>query len=243
VVRPDRRWSGVLLGVAAGVKLTPVVLVVLLVLVGRRSAAARAVLVFAATVVVGFLVAPGSSGLYWSDRLVDASRVGPPALAHNQSAYGALTRLLEREPPTVVWLTVAGVLALGTLLVAARWWHRGDRVLATCLGALAMLVASPVAWSHHWVWAVPLTLALWEHSRVAAGLCCAVFVTRPFVWLPWGEGRELAWSWPEHLLGDAYLVGAVAVVAWAAQATRRSEAGVLPGITVGGQAQLSSQGR
>ena len=35
----------------------------------------------------------------------------------------------------------------------AVWWRRGDRLLGTCLGAVAMLLASPVAWSHHWVWA------------------------------------------------------------------------------------------
>ena len=43
LVRPERRWSGVLVGIAAGVKLTPLVFVVLLVLVGRRTAAGRAV--------------------------------------------------------------------------------------------------------------------------------------------------------------------------------------------------------
>ena len=39
---PERRWSGVLVGIAAGVKLTPLLFVVLLVLVGRRTAAGRA---------------------------------------------------------------------------------------------------------------------------------------------------------------------------------------------------------
>ena len=244
VVRPDRRWSGLLLGLAAGVKLTPLVFVVLLVLIGRRSVAARAVLVFAATVAVGFVVAPASSTAYWSDRLVDATRVGPPALAHNQSAYGALTRLLDGEPPTLLWLAVAGALSLVTLLVAAHWWRRGDRVLGTCLAALAMLVASPIAWSHHWVWAVPLSLALWERSRVVAIAWVAVFVARPFVWLPYGEGRELAWSWPEHLVGNAYLICAIGVVAWAAaQAARLQGTSVLPGMTVGGHSQPSSQGR
>ena len=162
---PARRWSGVLLGIAAGVKLTPLVFVVLLVLIGRRSAARRAALAFAGTVAVGFLVAPGWAARYWADGLVDARRVGPPALAHNQSAYGALTRLLDGPPPTLLWLAVAGPLALATLVVGAGWWRRGDRVLGTCLGAMAMLLASPISWSHHWVWAVPVALVLWERSR------------------------------------------------------------------------------
>ena len=49
------------------------------------------------------------------------------------------------------------------------------------IGALAMLLASPVAWSHHWVWAVPIALGLWERSRGAAAMWTAVFVARPIL--------------------------------------------------------------
>jgi alpha-1,2-mannosyltransferase len=78
-----------------------------------------------------------------------------------------------------------------------------------------MLLASPVAWSHHWVWAVPVAIVLWEGSRWAAGAWVAVFVTRPILWPPWGEGRELGWNAAEHLVGNAYLLAAVVVVVWA----------------------------
>lgn len=214
LLRPERRLSGVALGIAAGVKLTPLVFVVLLVLAGRRATAARAVLAFGCTVAVGFVAMPGSAA-YWTDRLLDPSRVGPPALAHNQSVYGALTRLLDSPPSPHLWLAVAGPLALAVVLVAAVWWRRGDRVLGTCLGAVAMLLASPVAWSHHWVWAVPVALVLWERNRWAAAAWTAVFVARPILWPPWGEGRELEWSAPEHLVGNAYLLAALALAAWA----------------------------
>ena len=190
LMRPDRRWSGVLTGIAAGLKLTPLVFVVLLLLVGRRAAAGRAALAFTATVAVGFVVMPGSAGTYWADSLLDARRVGPPALAHNQSVYGALTRLLDGPPPTWMWLAVAGPISLAVLIVGARWWRRGDRVLGTCLAALAMLFASPVSWTHHWVWAVPVALALWARNRWAAAAWAAVFVARPVVWPPYGRGRE-----------------------------------------------------
>jgi len=218
LVIPDRRLSGVLIGIAAGVKLTPLVFVVLLVLVGRRTSAGRAVLAFLGTVVVGFVAMPGSSATYWTDGLVDASRVGPPALAHNQSVFGALTRLLDGTPPTLLWLALAGPLSVGVLVVAAAGWRRGDRVLGTCLGALAMLIASPVSWSHHWVWVVPIALALWERSRLAAAAWTAVFVARPIVWPPWGQRREYGWNATDHLVGNAYLIAAIVVAAWAAVA-------------------------
>jgi alpha-1,2-mannosyltransferase len=216
LVRPERRSSGVLVGLAAGVKLTPLVFVVLLLMVRRRDAGLRAAATFAATVAVGFALMPSQAATYWSDRLLDGTRVGPPELAHNQSVYGALSRLLGESPPTALWLAVAGPLATGTLVVAALWWRRGDRILGTGLAALAMLIASPVSWSHHWVWAVPLALAVWPRSRTVAVAWAAVFVARPILWPPWGQGREHDWDAADHLVGDAYLLAALLLVVWAA---------------------------
>ena len=215
VVRPDRRTAGILVGVAAGIKLAPLIFVVLLVLVGRRAAAARAVVTFVGTVLLGLVAVPGAT-TYWGERLVDPTRVGPPSLAHNQSVTGTLTRLLDGPPPTMLWLIVAGPLALATVLIAAAWWRRGDRVLATCLGAVAMLIASPISWSHHWVWVVPVALAVWERSRIAATLWAAVFVARPILWPQWGEKREYGWHWYEHVYGNAYLLAAVVLTSWLA---------------------------
>ena len=216
LVRPDRRWSGVLVGIAAGVKLTPLVFVVLLVLAGRRMAAGRALLAFAVTVAIGFAVIPGSARTYWTHNLVKAGRIGPPELAHNQSVFGLLTRLLDGPPPTLLWLAVAGPLALAVVALGAVWWRRGDRVLGASLAAMAMLLASPVSWSHHWVWAVPIGLMLWERSRWAGVAWTAVFVARPFVWPPWGERREYQWGPIEHIVGNAYLLAALALAIWAA---------------------------
>ncbi len=195
--------------------------VVLLVLIGRRTAAGRAVLAFVCTVAVGFLAMPGSAATYWTDGLFNARRVGPPALAHNQSVYGALTRLLDGQPPPLLWLAVTGPLSLAILVVGAGGWRRGDRVLGTCLGATAMLLASPISWSHHWVWAVPVALALWERSRWAAAAWTAVFVARPFVWLPYSHSREYGWSPYDHVVGNAYLLAALALSVWAAAALYR----------------------
>jgi len=228
VLQPERRWSGLLVGIAAGVKLTPLLFVVLLAVVGLRSAAGRALLAFAGTVALGFAVTPGSAATYWSDGLLDAARVGPPALAHNQSVYGALARLLDGRPPTLLWLAVAGPLTVGVLLLAAAWWRR-DRLFAICLAALATLVASPVSWSHHWVWAVPVALVLWEGSRWVGALWTSVFVARPILWPPWGQGREYAWSPLDHLVGNAYLLAALAVALRAGRDQARARRGCHPG--------------
>ncbi len=226
--RRDSRWSGLLVGIAAGLKLTPLVFVVLLLLVGRRATAGRAAMAFASTVVVGFAAMPAQAWEYWSDGLLEGSRVGPPALAHNQSVYGALTRLLDHPPSTVLWVAVAGPLALAVVLVAVHWWRRGDQVLGTCLGAVAMLLASPISWSHHWVWAVPVTMVVWERSRWAAAAWTAVFVARPIIWPAYAQGREYDWSPFEHVVGNAYLLAALALACWAAIALRGNSLGRMP---------------
>jgi alpha-1,2-mannosyltransferase len=220
LLRHDRRWSGVLLGLASGVKLVPLVFVLLLVLVGRRATAGRAVLTFAGTLAVGFVMAPGWAATYWTDGLVDAGRIGPPSLAHNQSVYGALTRLLDGRPPTLVWLAVAVPLSVAVLLVARDLWRRGDPPLGTCLAAVAMLLASPISWSHHWVWAAVLALVLWERRRWLGAAWAAVFVARPMLWPPWGQRREYGWTPVEHLVGNAYLLAALGLSVWAAVACR-----------------------
>ena len=216
LTRPERRFSGVLVGLAAGIKLTPLVFVVLLLLVGRRDAAGRAALTFLVTVAVGFAVSPRGAVSYWTLGLLDADRVGPPWLAHNQSAYGVLTRLLDASPPALLWVGVTLPVVGAALLVAATWWRRGDRLIGTGLAGLAMLLASPVSWSHHWVWAVPVAIALWPHGRGLAVAWTAVFVARPVLWPPWGERRELGWGVLDHLAGNAYVLAAVGLVLWAA---------------------------
>lgn len=216
LLRPERRWAGVLVGVAAGIKLTPLVFVVLLVLVGRRTAAGRAVVTFAATVAVGFVAMPSAAVSYWTDVLWDPSRVGGVEFTSNQSVPGVLTRLLGAEPPTLLWLAIAGPLSLGILLVAAVWWRRGARDLGLCLGAISMLLASPISWSHHWVWAAPIALVL---ARILTPLVTAawlvVFASACIWWPPHREGRELGWSLLDQTMGNAYLWAGLAFAAYA----------------------------
>ena len=144
---------------------------VFLVLVGRRAAAARAVAVFLATVVVGFLLVPASAADYWTHTVWDAGRVGGIEYVRNQSVNGVLTRLLGEEPSTALWFAVAAPLAGAVLLLAAAVWRRGDRDVAVLLAAGSMLLASPISWDHHWVWAAPALLVLVRRAHpVLTGL-------------------------------------------------------------------------
>jgi len=216
LMRIDRRWAGVLIGVAAGIKLTPLLFVFFLVIVGRGRAAVMAVTSFLATVLVGFVVLGSDSASYWTSVLWDPNRVGGVAYAGNQSVLGVMTRLLGEEPSTAVWFVVAGAPALVALLVARSLWLRDERPLAICVAAVGMLVASPISWNHHWVWAVPLAVLLWERSRVAALAWSLVFCSHVIWRPPSADDREVLWNPFEQLIGNAYLWAALVLLAWLA---------------------------
>lgn len=222
VLRPERRSAGVLIGVAAGIKLTPLVFVALLVLAGRRVPATRAATAFAVTVALGFLVAAGDSATYWTHTLWDPARIGGLAFSSNQSVNGVLVRLLGHEPPTLLWLLVAGGAAGALLVLGALWWRRGEADLALVLAALAMLLASPVSWSHHWVWAAPAAVVLWRRSRPVAVAWTALFASACPWWPPHREDRELAWGVLDHAIGNAYVWAALLVAGGAAAAYGRA---------------------
>lgn len=216
---PRRRWSGALVGLAAAVKLTPLVFVVLLLGTGRRGDAARAVVAVVGAGVVGALVAPRSSWDYWTSVLADPERPGSPAFATNQSVSGVLARALGGPAPTLLWLIVAGAVSLGVLALGCVWWRRGDPALGVGLAAVAMLLASPISWSHHWVWALPVALVLLERGpRWAAAGWAAVFVLAPFWLLPHRDDVEYAWSPAQQVVGSAYVVAGVLLAAGAALA-------------------------
>lgn len=228
VLRSERRTAGWLVGIAAGVKLTPLAFVAFLVLVGRPRAALTAVVTFAGSVAVAALVAPQQSWSYWTSVLWDPSRIGGVGFAGNQSVNGTLSRVLGHEAATGLWFVVASLVAGATLLLAAAVWRSPlptARPLGLCIAALAMLFASPISWDHHWVWAVPtaLALALTPHrwARLAAAGWVLLFFSRAIWWAPFRYDREYDWGVLQHVSGDSYVWAAVLLVALVATATLR----------------------
>lgn len=224
------RWSGWLVGLAAGIKLTPVVFVVLLVLVGRRADALRAVSAAAATLLVGVVALPADAAAYWTGALFDTGRIGHTEYVRNQSLRGTLARLLGHEPPTLLWLALAAAAGAALLLLAAAWWRRGEREVAVLLGAGAVLLCSPISWDHHFVWLAPAVVVLARRSWPLAAAVAAFALAGPRVLVPHGSGRELAWTLTDQVAGNGYcwLVLALAVVA-GSRLEREGRSGELEG--------------
>jgi alpha-1,2-mannosyltransferase len=164
------RWSGIGIGLAAGIKLTPALFIVYLLVTRRIRAAMLATGTFAATVGLGFLVAPSDSTRYWlHGRFDDVNRISHDPLA-NTSVSGLLLRL-HGSPMAAT--TVSMVVAAVAVAIAAMAYRRGQAVLAVAIVGLASAAASPFSWSHHWVWFAPLVVHLGYRAYVVGSRTAA----------------------------------------------------------------------
>jgi alpha-1,2-mannosyltransferase len=164
-----RWWHGIGIGVAAGVKLTPLIFIPYLVLVRRYRQAATATAVFAVTVALGYAVLPRDSGRYWADGLVfNANRIVFLGTRGNQSLRGVLTRLAGSVTAgTAPWIAAGVLVLIIGLITAAVLYRAGHPVPGMLACALTGLLVSPLSWDHHWVWVAP-GLALLAHLGAQA---------------------------------------------------------------------------
>jgi alpha-1,2-mannosyltransferase len=211
-------WQGIGTGLAAGIKLTPLIFVAYLAVTGRVRAAMTALGVFAVTVAAGFAWLPARSRAFWLGGVFDnQSRIGNPANPSDQSLAGAVARLAGTgDPPRTWWLVAVLVTGLAGMVVAVWAHRRGHRLAGTMCCAITGLLVSPVSWTHHWVWAVPLlvwlTAAAWRRRSVACGLAVAAgaAVFSGVLSIPW-PGHPAR---PELMLAsDQYVLYGLAVLA------------------------------
>ena len=188
---------GLLIGLAAGLKLLPGVFVVYLVITGRRRAAGVAAATALCTMLAGFAVAPADSWAYWTRLLYDEGRVGRPEMVLNQSLKGAV---LAIPAGSALWLVAALATAVLGTLCAARLYRLDYRLLSLGVYATATLLAAPISWVHYWVWAAPVAIALlsmaWRNRHRTWRL--------PLVLATVGWLLAFA-SWPYRLAAAAWL--------------------------------------
>ncbi|MDI3388175.1 glycosyltransferase 87 family protein [Streptomyces sp. B-S-A8] len=210
--------KGFALGIAAGIKLTPGFFVVYLLLVGRIRTAATATASFVGTVLLGVLVLPGASVEFWTRRMFETGRVGKVWIVDNQSLQGLLARVLRIEEPGLLWAVPALLVAALGLWLARRAHHHGHSQWGLLTAAFTALLISPISWSHHWVWCVPLAALLLAERRVyLAVVVTALFTARTHWLLPHDGELDLQYPWWQQPLASPYpllglaLLGCVAV--------------------------------
>jgi alpha-1,2-mannosyltransferase len=178
----DRPLKGLGVGIAAGIKLVPLIFIPYLLLTRRFRAALLATYTYAATIILGFLVVPGESADWWLRGLfLNDDRTGFVGWGGNQSLCAALTRWDGSvNAATVEGVTVALLVAVIGLTSAVLLDRAGHAMLAILATALVGLLDSPISWDHHWVWVVPGMMAAahygwraWQAGRLSAARWCA----------------------------------------------------------------------
>ena len=233
--------EGWLVGVATAVKLTPAVVAAHNFFAGRRGPGLVAFFSFLAATALGFVLLPAASLEYWV-RLAsgDSGLNSGIVFASNQSVLGMWTRLTGAPGGGGLVLSVA-VVVLG--VAASVLVHRsGEPALALCLAGLTSLLGSPISWSHHYVWVVPLAVALWQARALPAALrwsglgYSAWVAVAPFMWLPMGDDVEFGYTAGQQAVvnggvvaGVALLAGSLAVALGPWGRTRRSNPGAARG--------------
>ncbi|MTK05121.1 glycosyltransferase 87 family protein [Micromonospora sp. CP22] len=175
------RTRGLLVGVAAAVKLTPLLFVLYFLVCGRYRDAARAVAAFVVCGVLALAVLPGESLTYWAGTVTQTSRIGNLASLGNQSVHGMLLRLgMDPAALPVVWAALVVAICAVALLRARALARLGRPGHAAVLVGCATVAASPVSWTHHQVWTVLAAMllvgTLGVARRVAGALLLASMV-------------------------------------------------------------------
>lgn len=218
------RFGGVAIGVAAALKVTPLVLIAALLWSCRRRDGLRALATFVVTGVATAIVLPHETWRFWTRVVFEASDIGGADNPFNASVL-SLTGIVTSNHATqqAMWFVTSAALVVLVAHGAQRLGLQGARrrFEDDVLGAVVVVMnltylVSPLTWVHH-QWFATVALLVW-----------VVRARRPLDWIVVAVG-VLALVDP-LALGESSMLRTVLLVAFSAvsavalpTATRRGE--------------------
>jgi alpha-1,2-mannosyltransferase len=225
--------QGILTGLAAAIKLTPALFVIFMFLIGKRRAAITAIISFAVFTAIGAIFLFRETVIFFGGLSGGDTRTASPLYAGNQSLLGVFFRLGDSSRiTTLLGLAVAAVLAVLGCLVAAHWWRVGEKVFAVAIVGLTTCLASPLSWTHHYVWILPLAMAVLSPgvprwARYLGGFWVIwVCACPPLALLPYGHGQERQYDFLQQVVANlGPVLGVILLVglAWQLVAATRAQ--------------------
>jgi alpha-1,2-mannosyltransferase len=184
---------GYLVGIAMAIKLTPGLFVIYLLLLGRRREALGATATFGVTVAIGWCVLPAASTHFWLHDILAGSGIGGFDHPNNQSMRGLAEQLFGPAAGATVWLLLVPPVFVVGLALARRLANDGRDIAAIGVVGVTMCLVSPVSWTHHWVWVIPLLagIEIARIGRLARNAGYALVVLWTFVRPEWIEAGGL----------------------------------------------------
>lgn len=166
---PDRKRripAGILIGLAAAIKLTPAIFVLMLLILGRKKQVLTAIITFAVLTAIGTAIEPAATVSYLKSLAGGDTHTSGPVYVGNQSLLGVVLRLFgDSHLHTYIGLLISMVVAVIAAIVGAHWWKQGAHVLAIGFVGLGSNLASPLSWTHHFVWVLPVAIAVLYQLR------------------------------------------------------------------------------
>jgi alpha-1,2-mannosyltransferase len=201
---------GILTGLAAAIKLTPLIFILYLVLTRQYRAACWAAGTFTLAGVIAAIVSPTASWLFWTKEMFDPSRAGGLLSISNQNLISAAMRIAHGPVPGSVLVPLLAAVLITGLALSVWAYRTSSQALGVLVCATTGLVVSPITWSHHLVWVVLAIawLALAKdapaHGRRWALVVAIFFWAGPIWWVPVADRGLHEHVW-EIVVGDSFL--------------------------------------
>ena len=179
--RRGHRLTGVGVGLAAAVKLTPMVAVLYFAVARRSRAIVTAMATFVGATLVAWALYPSDSNSYWTDVLFDTSRVGGLDSGYNNSLRRVLTWLpFGNGVQSILWVALCVAIIAVAVWRARIAYERGNDLGALTVVMCAGLLCSPITWSHHLYFLIPALPLLIGDGR-SVGRWVAAALTLPLL--------------------------------------------------------------
>jgi alpha-1,2-mannosyltransferase len=172
-----KRFQGTLVGLAAAIKVTPMIFAVYYLVTGQRRQALNSLASFAAFTAFGALFFPSETLAFWT-RLTSTGQDVDPKLPYNLGIRSMLARIsLDLIHSSWLWAGLGLLLMVVTLWRARKLYRRNQAMEAALVVGAASIVVTPNVLPHYFLW-LPLA-AIWlvmTGTRVAKVLGVAIYL-------------------------------------------------------------------
>ncbi|MDO4909967.1 MAG: glycosyltransferase family 87 protein [Corynebacterium sp.] len=189
----NTRYRGFLIGIAAGIKMTPCVFAIYYLFKKDWRGLIQSIIGFAFTVIVGAIFYPKDSVYFWTSLAFDSNRAVSPNYYRDQSIHGLLSRsFLDFHQLDLVKAPIFLVVVGAGVLMAWFFFKKGEMLLSVATLGLGLHLGMPVANYHHWtvvILVLPVIFGVrgWHLPRIGLALLLGASIylrLRPWNILP-----------------------------------------------------------
>ncbi len=195
------RAQGVLTGIAAAIKIYPIIFIGVWLARRQWRQAITALLSGAATTALAWVLWPKHSTTFFFHRLTSGREISHfHENIHWRSSSSSPYSFFYRPPfDGGSWESTAGLLACLAVAVFGIWvgvrlWHRGYRLTSFVAVLIGSTLSAPVVWDHYFAWVVLLPLVAYEVGRRRPTAWMAI-VALVMLMVPWGIIRDENFSY------------------------------------------------